>query len=95
MLIIYRPDCFIALISSGIKINFVRAIRNDVAAVCDDVSVGWQQLPVIANGVKQSVDCICIMFKLYRPDCFIAPYFLRDKKKSREGDSQRRRGGLR
>jgi len=33
MLITYKADCFIALISPGIKRNYVRAIRNDGKAI--------------------------------------------------------------
>jgi len=49
MLMAYGADCFIAIISSGIKRNSVRAIRNDGHG--DSMT----RLPVIANEVKQSV----------------------------------------
>ena len=69
MLMIYRPDCFIALISSGIKRNFVRAIRNDGNGDSqrrrDEAAVTLQyillKLPVVkqernADSSKQSQD---------------------------------------
>ena len=44
MLIICRPDCFIAIISSGLKRNSVKAIRNDGAVVIakrSEAICGW------------------------------------------------------
>jgi len=53
MLIIYRPDCFIALISTGVKRNPVRAIRKDVSVDLQDGIAGID--PSLRNEVKQSV----------------------------------------
>jgi len=67
-------------------------IRNVVAAVRADVSTDWQQLPIIVKEVKQSVLTYASCWNL-KSGLLHRPCFFRKKKKLREGDSQRRRGG--